>query len=173
MAAAICAGGWRAACGRTSVGLEVANTPHAGPDDIPSPVRTAAGRIRMPCPAGCATRSKHSLFRTWSWGCESSRSSRRRRHPWTPPTWVWVERRAATAATTPSRPQLGQMPQIPWVDVERAGGWGIGAGRKCIPLPPTSDPQPLTGLSANQVAPTGGCPSELQRPEGIQRAGAA
>ena len=30
-----------------SVGLEVTDTPLAGPDDIPSPVRTAAGRIRF------------------------------------------------------------------------------------------------------------------------------
>jgi hypothetical protein len=82
----------------------------------------------MPCPAGCATRSKHSLCRTRSWGCGSSRSCRRRRRPWTPPTWVRVERRAATAATTSSLPQPGPMPRLPCADAERAGERGLGAG---------------------------------------------
>ena len=36
-----CAAGWRARLARTSVGLEVKDTPHAGPGDFPSCVLTA------------------------------------------------------------------------------------------------------------------------------------
>jgi hypothetical protein len=41
---------------------EVVDAPDAGPGGFPSSVRTAAGQIRILCPAGCATRSEHSQY---------------------------------------------------------------------------------------------------------------
>jgi hypothetical protein len=162
------------------VGLEVADTPHVGPDDIPSPVRTAAGQIRMLCPVQCATRSKHSLFRTRSFGCGEDAVAvglqhvpiRQRQHHL--PTLAhtecsWIE--APALRDHLGGPDLAHCSTRLLVEHVTPG-----AGH---PSPSHERPQngPSGGRGMRPRSPSvprsaGGCPGELQRPEGTRRASA-